>query len=52
MDYWGVGGQRVCWPPPLKLLGGGEVWPLSSYAYVALQAKNNIYRVYSTLFPA
>ena len=29
-----LGGQRVCWPPPLKLLGGpGPPWPPSSYAY-------------------
>ena len=30
MDYWGEegGGQRECWPPPLKLLP-----PPSSYAY-------------------
>ena len=29
----GGGGQRVCWPPPLKLLGGpGPPWPPSSYA--------------------
>ena len=35
MDYWGgEGGQRVCWPHPLKLLGGlGPPWPPSSYAY-------------------
>ena len=35
MDYWGGGGgQRVCWPHPLKLLGGlGPPWPPSSYAY-------------------
>ena len=30
----GGGGQRVCWPPPLKLLGGpGPPGPPSSYAY-------------------
>ena len=31
MDYWG--GQRVCWSPRLKLLGGGARAPPSSYAY-------------------
>ena len=34
MDYWGGGGQRVCWSPPLKLLGGLAPRPPSSYAYV------------------
>ena len=33
------GGQRVCWPPPLKLLGGAGPLPpppLSSYAYAKI----------------
>ena len=39
VDYWEEGGQqRVCWPPPLKLLGGLPPPsllppPTSSYAY-------------------
>ena len=35
MDYWGGGGQRVCWPPSQIIGGGpGPPWPPpSSYAY-------------------
>ena len=32
--WGGGGGQRVCWAPPLKLLGGGPAPPPSlTYAY-------------------
>ena len=37
MDYWGGGGQRVCWPPLSNYWGGGLApppGPPSSYAYV------------------